>query len=198
MNGTSFLLLIVFLVIGYVIHPMALPKLNEQGFGPTAIKEQIDANGEKIKIDKPSAKKPTKKVAETKVAETNPRITDEATEPEMNNTNKVAKPAVKPAPRVEEVPLPTAAPIPGLSDLQVLNAMRHSIRSGELKEFTFAQVKEWKRTKDEMIAGQNYDVGKATYTADTLFGKENFVAKALFKDGQLVKWVWDSNNFEMK
>ncbi len=202
MNGTSFLLLLVFLVAGYVIHPLALPKLQNSGYGIVSTDE---ADPKKNPADDADA---TAKNLEPK--DVNPRITDELAEPRDMTTNNGAtaepmpkvdsepEPTPTPEVKVEPTPTPTPAPAANFTDAQAIAAMQSSIKSGSITEFQFSQVKEWKFKGEETINGEAYQVGVASYTAKTLFGEQNHDAKALFKDGKLVKWVWAVNNFEMK
>jgi len=187
MNGTSFLLLLVFLVAGYVIHPLALPKLQDSGFGIT---KTDDADKKK------SAKDADATTKEDKPKEVKPRITDEPATA-GDSANPMPKVEPKPEPKPEPIPEPEPEPTT-LTEAQLVNAMQSSIKSGRITEFQFAQVKDWKFSGEETINGQSYKVGVASYTAKTLFGDQTHEAKALFRDGKLVKWVWAANNFEMK
>jgi len=210
MNGTSFLLLFVFLVAGYVIHPLALPKLQEKGYGKILAEEETEEQQATDESDAPNA---ATDLTPEPAAKPAPRVTDEpidpAPMPEPAPTPEL-KPesmpdATIPAPSAEEEvePEPEPAPEPApatntFNDAQLVAAMQNSIKSGSITEFSFDQVNAWKSAGEETINGEDYKVGVASYTAKTLFGEQTHEAKALFKDGKLVKWVWAVNNFEMK
>lgn len=199
MNGTSFLLLLVFLVAGYVIQPLALPKLQKSGFGITKA-DDADKKKPKVNVDADADDTAKKNTPEDK----KPRITDEPTTPadtaNANNGDSANQmPKVEPKPEPKPEPNPVVEPQPAtFTEEQAINAMQSSIKSAKITEFQFAQVKDWKFTGEETINGETYQVGVASYTAKTLFGDQTHDAKALFKDGKLVKWVWAANNFEMK
>ena len=209
MNGTSFLLLLVFLVAGYVIHPLALPKLQEKGYGIVAAEEDTE---EQLSAESGDASNSVTPEPAPKPA---PRVTDEpidpapmpepAPEPEPTPELKpdampdATIPAPAPEEEIEPEPAPEPAPASNtLSEAQLVAAMQNSIKSGTITEFSFDQVNTWKSAGEETINGEDYKVGVASYTAKTLFGEQTHEAKALFKDGKLVKWVWAVNNFEMK
>ncbi len=180
MNGTSFLLLLIFLVAGYVLHPIALPKLQENGYGI------IDAHEDMQK--EPAAPQNLES-----------RITDEPTDAASNNVeNPAENPKTMTGYESKTAAKVETASTASIDEAEVLSGMKKSIKSGEITEFRFDQVKEWKSTGVERVNGESYATGTVSYIANTLFGEQTHEAKALFKGAKLVKWVWAVNNFEMK
>ena len=77
--------------------------------------------------------------------------------------------------------------------------MQSSIKEGGIKAFTFDQVLAWKASPaPETIDGETYQTGLASYKAETLFGVKTIQAKALIKDGKVVKWLWPKSGLEIK
>lgn len=76
--------------------------------------------------------------------------------------------------------------------------MQESLRSGQIKEFTFDQVLDWKAGTEEAVDGENYATGLVSYKAETIFGVKTIQAKALIKDGKVAKWIWPKSGMEIK
>ena len=77
--------------------------------------------------------------------------------------------------------------------------MQASIKGGEIKEFSFDQVLEWQATDGpEKFDGETYQTGIAAYKAETVFGVKTIQAKALIKDGKVVRWLWPKSGMEIK
>ena len=76
--------------------------------------------------------------------------------------------------------------------------MQESIRTGQIKEFSFDQVLTWKADADETIDGKTYQIGLASYKAETIFGVKTIQAKALIKDGKVQRWIWPKSGMEIK
>lgn len=77
--------------------------------------------------------------------------------------------------------------------------MKASIQAGEIKEFTFDQVLEWAAVEGtEMIDGENYQTGIASYKAETVFGVKTIQAKALIQGNKVVRWLWPKSGMEIK
>ena len=178
MNGTSFLFLLVFMAIGYVIHPMILPQLQKSGL--VAKPKVVDSDADKVeaKIEKPA-----------EVAKLDPK-------------KPVAPVAV--APKVEPKPEPIvkdAAPIDPstpLTDGEFLDVMQSAVKYGSVKEFTFSQAVDWRRLGQQEIGGETYDVGLVVYNASTVFGVQKIEAKALIQKRKIVKWLWAETNTLMQ
>ena len=69
--------------------------------------------------------------------------------------------------------------------------MQDSIRRGAIKEFNFSQVLNWEASAEpETVDGETYQTGLASYKAETVFGVKTIQAKALIKDGKVIRWLW--------
>jgi len=140
----------------------------------------------------------------------------------------MANPPPAPAPTVEETPppvvvqnepppIPEVVPMPekapevtpepapepvasagSLSAEEIVKVMQESIRSGQIKEFTFDQVIGWKATEEEEADGQKYQTGLAAYKAETIFGVKNIQAKAMIQNGKVVRWIWPTSGLEIQ
>lgn len=104
---------------------------------------------------------------------------------------------VDPAPEPETDPqaVPPGAPP---SSAEIVKLMRESVESGQIEKFTVDDVSEWIAKEDEEIDGVKYQTGVATYEAKTIFGTKNLQAKALIKDGKVVRWIGLATGLEIK
>ena len=69
-------------------------------------------------------------------------------------------------------------------------AMVRSMESGQVKEITRDIIQYWGRMHVETIEGQPYWVCSVDYTAGTIFGIFPTQAKALMRNGKVVKWIY--------
>jgi len=133
----------------------------------------------------------------------------EPTPPVVTKTEPEPTPAVTPMPeKKEEVaaqPTPEPAPTPtpaatagSLSADDIVKLMQESIRSGQIKEFTFDQVIGWKAGEDEELDGEKYQTGLAAYKAETIFGVKNIQAKAMIQGGKVIRWIWPTSGLEIQ
>ena len=76
--------------------------------------------------------------------------------------------------------------------------MQASIRSGDVKEFTYKQVISWKALEDETVEGEVLNTGAVSYKAETIFGVKTIQAKAHIKDGQIQRWFWPKSGMDIK
>lgn len=106
------------------------------------------------------------------------------------------EPAPEPTPAPEPAPTPTPAVTGGPTG--VVAAMQESIRNEQIKEFTFAQVLEWKPGPNETVDGVEFQTGMISYKAETIFGVKTIQAKALIKDGAVIRWMWPKSGMEIK
>ena len=103
-----------------------------------------------------------------------------------------------PAAAVAVVPPVAVAPVKA-GPADVVGVMQASIKGGEIKEFSFDQVLEWQATDGpEKFDGETYQTGIAAYKAETVFGVKTIQAKALIKDGKVVRWLWPKSGMEIK
>lgn len=76
--------------------------------------------------------------------------------------------------------------------------MQESIKAAQIKEFTFAQVLDWKADEPETTDGETYQTGLISYKAETIFGVKTIQAKALVKGDKVVRWIWPKSGMEIK
>jgi len=117
-------------------------------------------------------------------------------------------PAPEPPPVAGNEPAPAPEPPPAQPEPEpakaspnldaIVMVMKDSIRSGQIKEFTFDQVLGWKGVGEEEIEGETYDTGLVAYKAETIFGVKTIQAKALILDGKVAKWIWPKSGMEIK
>lgn len=102
---------------------------------------------------------------------------------------------VEPEPEITVEPEPEAPAVP----VDVVATMKASIEAGEIKEFNFDQVVEWKAAEEEeTFDGETYKVGLLTYKAETFVGVRTIQAKALIKDHKVARWLWPKSGMEIK
>lgn len=82
--------------------------------------------------------------------------------------------------------------------VDIVKLMQESIKAVAIKEFTFDQVEAWEVGPDETIDGVDYQVGLASYKAETIFGVKTVQAKALVRGGKLEKWVYAKTGLEIR
>jgi hypothetical protein len=129
------------------------------------------------------------------VAKNEPEPTP-AVEPMPEKKEEVA---VQPTP--EPAPTPTPTPTPATASLSaedIVKLMQESIRSGQIKEFTFDQVIGWKAGEEEEVDGEKYQTGLAAYKAETIFGVKNIQAKAMIQGGKVIRWIWPTSGLEIQ
>lgn len=110
------------------------------------------------------------------------------------------EPEIAPEPAKEPDPAPTPKPVASaaLSAEDIVKLMQESIRSGQIKEFTFDQVIGWKAGEEEDLEGEKFQTGLAAYKAETIFGVKNIQAKALIQGGKVVRWIWPTSGLEIQ
>ncbi|MEO7101123.1 MAG: hypothetical protein ABI162_17340 [Luteolibacter sp.] len=118
-------------------------------------------------------------------------------EPAPTPTGESEEPAAMadPTPAPESTPAPETAATGG--DV-VVAAMQDSVKTAQIKEFTFQQVLKWEAGPVETIDGESYQTGLASYKAETIFGVKTIQAKALLKDGKVQRWIWPKSGMEIK
>lgn len=142
--------------------------------------------------------------ASPQVSPTVPSVEEIAPPPVPSAAELIEPPESVVAPVKEsppEVVTEPAAPAPA----EVSNAspdsvrvMQESIKAAQVKEFTFDQVLNWRAEADEVVDGETYQVGIASYKATTIFGVKTIQAKALIKGGQVQRWIWAKSGMEIK
>ncbi len=120
------------------------------------------------------------------------------TPPVVENPTPTSAPEIAPDPAPEPTPPATPAPAPTAGGGDPVAVMQASIKAGQIKEFTFDQVQEWKAGEDETVDGESFQTGLASYKAGTIFGVKTIQAKALIKDGKVQRWSWPKSGMEIK
>lgn len=85
-----------------------------------------------------------------------------------------------------------------LSEEQVVKAMKRSFETGDYKELSAGKPISWKAGPAETIGGESYQTGLLEYSGETIFGIRPIQAKALLKDGVVVKWISPKSGMEIK
>ena len=131
--------------------------------------------------------------------------TPESSQPvsvELAHTSLSATPApepvVVPAPIPEPIPEPVAVEQAPDAPDPIVKIMQQSIRDAEIKAFEFDQVREWNPGPEETIGGETYQTGTLRYDVEMLFGDKTYRAKALIKDGKVVRWTWPDHGMDIK
>ncbi len=116
-------------------------------------------------------------------------------------------PAMEPAPAPEATPNtdPAAEPPPNMvptptpgAPVDVVKTMQESIKSGQIKEFTFEQVLAWKDEGTDTVGGESFQIGSCAYKAETIFGVKTIQAKALIKNGKVQRWIGLKSGMDIK
>lgn len=107
-----------------------------------------------------------------------------------------------PEPEPEPAPTPAPEPLPAstgaLTDGQIVELMKASVEAGDVEEFDVSQVQGWQAGEEEQIDGETYQTGLAAYKMETIFGIKPVQAKALIKEGRVVKWVYAETGMEIR
>ena len=181
-----------------IISPGVGPFVGKVAIADTDLIQQLAA-----KSSSPVAPTPEAPAAAPPMEEALAPATGDSQEPAPVPTPATA-PEPSPAPEVAPMPEPApatppvapATPLTGGAD--VVKAMQESVQAAQIKEFTFAQVLDWKAGPDEAVDGENYQTGLASYKAETIFGVKTIQAKALLKGGKVQRWIWPKSGMEIK
>ncbi len=117
-----------------------------------------------------------------------------------------ATPDPEPTPAAEPAPIPEPAPMTPAGDQpvaaagggEVVKIMQDSLKTGQVKEFKFDQVTEWKAGEAETVDGETFQTGTALYKAVTFLGEKTIEAKAFIKGGKVTRWIWPRSGMEIK
>lgn len=104
----------------------------------------------------------------------------------------------EPAPVAEPAPTQEPEPTTASGATDAVTLMQESVRAGQIKEFNFDQVTTWKAEADEIVDGETYQTGLASYKAETIFGVKIIQAKALIKGAKIQRWIWPKSGMEIK
>ncbi len=200
MNTSSILLCLVFIAIGYVIHPTLLPLLlKSKMVSDSSLSEKYKQKRDQANT--PATKPDADDVIQDNELPTNPTnpIQPEVEQPPVTpEPEPEVIPEPEPEPEVIPEPEPEPEPVVKLTKQEVITILKSSVRDGDVSEFDASQVTSWEHGDEEVIGIETYDVGLVTYKADTIFDVQELEAKALIKDGSVVKWLWPKTNTEMR
>lgn len=171
-----------------VISPGAGPYEGKVAIRGTDLVQQLAANPPKPVVVKQPEPPPTVPTPPP-VTEPTPSPTPE---PEVAANGESKSEPVMPEP----TPVPTAPAALGESD--IVKIMQDSYKSGQIKEFVADKATSWKATGEEKIDGETYLTGLVDYSAETIFGVKNVQAKALIKNGKVLKWISPKSGMEIK
>ncbi len=169
-----------------VVSPVDLAFVGRIPVGETDLLQQVAA-AHSAKVA-PSASPAASEMSEPEPEPQAP-IVEEKVEPEQPAT-PVMEP---PNPSADEPAIATDA---GNSD--VVQVMKDSVTSGQIKEFTLAQVLDWSPAADEVVDGEKFQIGLVSYKAETIFGIKTLQAKALVRGGKVQRWVRPKSGVEIK
>lgn len=94
---------------------------------------------------------------------------------------------------------PKVQPETSVKKSDVVAVMKASIASRQISKFTASQVLDWQAgTSTELFDGVAYEIGNVTYQAETPFGTKNLPAKALIKDGKVVRWISPKSGMQIE
>jgi hypothetical protein len=192
MNSSSFLMLLIFVAIGYVAHPILLPLVEDK-----LPKPEVEAGDDAVEAGPEVTTPPA-------VVESVPAPQVEPTTPVVVEVPVVTPPiidvAAEPLPVVkddsEDAVVETAAP--AMSESQVISILRKSINAGELTGFEADDVKALALAGEEEFDGVNYQIGLGTVNMTTIFGLTEQKVKALCINGKVVKWLWAASSVEIQ
>lgn len=195
----KFLYLLIFVAIAFAAGYLTEPNFRMQLTGKSADSEKLEAD--------PKPETTTTEVDDEIPFETNPVVPTPSppasttpdpvvpTPPEVVDSGQPVTPEPT-QPVTPEVPVTPETPTPSADPVMVMKA---SIASGQISKFTAAQVLEWKAgTAPETIDGETYQIGNLTYQAETPFGTKNLPAKALIKDGKVVRWISPKSGMQIE
>jgi hypothetical protein len=128
-----------------------------------------------------------------------PEKVKETADEELEKTEEKPQALVKSDPVVEKTSVAVEEASSETSrTIDVVELMHASIKAAEIKEFTFDKVLEWQAGGDEVINGETFQTGFASYKAETIFGAKTLKAKALISKGQVQRWVWENTGKQIK
>jgi len=178
------------------------PCIGKVAIRDTDLVQQLSTNPPKTAVKDAV---PTPEPVPEPVPEPTPEPAPALVPPPIPEPAPVPVPEPEPVPRGDSQPeTPTPPPTPEataaatLGDADVVKIMQESYRSGLIKEFVVEKAVGWKATGQETIDGASYLTGLVDYSAETIFGVKSVQAKALIKDGKVVKWISPKSGMEIK
>jgi len=186
-------MLLIFVVIGYVAHPLVLP-LTEDKLAKAEVAQEVEAGDMAKEVEVSPAE--VKIVPATQFEPPIPEVVEES--PVKTNPS-IVEDAVEPVPMVNEVvEVEVFKPSRQTDGAQVVTVMQKSVKAGEVTDFSYDVVKAWEYSGEENIEGTSYDVGVATVELTTILGVDERKVKALCRDGVVVRWLWAASGVEIE
>ncbi len=197
----KFLLLLIFVAFAFIAGYLTEPKFRMQLTGKSADSHNPETGNKKKPVvddEIPFVTNPVVPTSPTTVPTPDPVVPETPTTPETIPTTPPVTP--DPTPPVEpEVPVTPATPETPTQTADVVLVMKASIASGQVSKFSAAQVLDWQAgASTETIDGETYQIGNVTYQAETPFGTKNLPAKALIKDGKVVRWISPKSGMQIE
>lgn len=178
MKFSNVFLLLVFIAAGYVAYPYIHPKVAE-----SPAFEVVGVVSEKVKEQ-------TAKVKES--AAPIEKVTEPSVEKNAVPESRVAEVAEAVKPEVEEVDVYSE------EASAVRKAMKQSLMSGAVTEFSVQDVKKVEVESPQNRDGVSYEVGSVTIKDLTIFGEQETKVIALIQNGKVQKWLWMPSEMEVQ
>ena len=185
MNFSSFLMILIFVAIGYVVHPIVLPFVENdlpkaeapQEVAVDEVPEVDEAPVESVELATPTA------IVES-VEQATPVVVEDTAEPE---------PVVGEEEVVSELETSKQT---GKADIAAV--MQKSVKAGDVTEFAYDDVQAWEFLGEEDFDGSSYIAGECTVKVTTILGVSERKVKALCRNGGVVKWVWAASGVKIE
>ena len=197
MNFSSFLMILIFVAIGYVVHPIVLPFVENdlpkaeapQEVAVDEVPEVDEAPVGLVEPDTPAAivepVEPVEPVEFVKPVElATPVVVEDSAEPE---------PVVGEEEVVSELETSKQT---GKADIAAV--MQKSVKAGDVTEFAYDDVQAWEFLGEEDFDGSSYIAGECTVKVTTILGVSERKVKALCRNGGVVKWVWAASGVKIE
>lgn len=107
------------------------------------------------------------------------------------------EPAAPEAPPAEPAPLAASTPTAPIGPVDPVKLMRECLQNNPIKEFSIGQVTTWSSGPEETIDGETFATGIISYEAKTILGQKTMQAKALIKNGSILKWTHAKSGIEI-
>lgn len=97
-----------------------------------------------------------------------------------------------------EVSGPADTPLELLGEAKVEELVKADLLTERLQDLKPRQVKAFRYVGEERISGQPAETMIVEFEADTLIGVKRLEARAVIRDGSVVRWEWAKTGFEMR
>ncbi len=199
----KFIFLLIFVGVSYVAGYLLEPSLRMQLTGKSVDFERPDVDTKKKPSDSAEDKIPFElnPVFPATPPPVVPVTPATPTNPETLPTDPPITPATPTNPEVtpSQPETPVSNPDVPVQNADPVMVMKESIASRQISKFSAAQVLDWQAgSVSETIDGVTYQIGNVTYQAETPFGTKNLSAKALIKDGKVVRWISPKSGMQIE